>query len=132
VSTRQDKTCSPNLPQRGDLVDADVVAAADGDDDGLAQGNVVAAVDLGEEMVHRLQIERNAEVLPEPVVRAPVQRRGHLVRRPVARRHHRLKAVLVDVRNLRENVVQHPVAQPRPQRKEERLQGKVRRRLHEM
>ncbi len=86
MSKHNQSTDKTDLPERGGLVEADAVPLADGHDDAGAQGHVVAAVHLREEMVHRLQVERNAEVLPEPVPRAPVQRGGHLVRRPVPRR----------------------------------------------
>jgi hypothetical protein len=66
----REKKSATDLPESGGLVGADAVAAADGDDDGGAQSHVVARVHLREQVVHRLQIQRDAQVLEAAVTKA--------------------------------------------------------------
>ncbi len=81
--------------------------------------------------MHSLQVEGHAEILPEEMVHAPVERRSHLMRRPVALRHQSLKAVLVNVRNLRKDVVNDSVAQGGPRHEKGGLQRRKQKPRHD-
>lgn len=126
--------------QARNLVDLDTMTLAHWNNHLTTQVHVMTRINLRKQMMNRLQIQSNAQILkkkkkgrlsksmlkkekkknlPKRVVDAPIERRCHLMRRPVSRRDRVLKAVLVDVANLRENVVPGAI-------KERRIKGEKR------